>query len=314
MDGDRLLRMGTMIGLALILSITLLPLSASAASTQGPPETTHGYSVFDETIVDMTWPEVEKAAKEEAIVLFPTAVIEEHGTHMALGVDTYLAYIKCKLIRRKLESRGIQTIVAPPFYWGINNNSGGFPGSFTVRRETMKAVLHDTLACFERWGFGYVFIVNHHGDMTHNRSILEAVEEARINTGVRAYYILRTFDAKVVYRLTGKEPHVLLIPMKEEPGPRSKYLDIHAGQVETGMMAYYYPDQVDLELARTLKSTDLTFKDLWEWDPGWSDARRITPLGYFGDPASFDPHEGKEKIEEYATEVAALIEEFIKKK
>ena len=314
MNGKGSSKLGTMISLALILPITLLVIPASAAPTQGPPETTHGYSIFDETIVDMTWPEVEKAAKEEAIVLFPTAVIEEHGPHMALGVDTYLAYIKCKLIRRKLESRGVQTIIAPPFYWGINNNSGGFPGSFTVRRETMRAVLHDTLACFERWGFNYVFVINHHGDLTHNRTILEAVEEARINTGVRAYFILRTFDARVIYRLTGKEYHVLLIPMKEEPGPRPKYLDIHAGGGETGMMAYYFPDQVDLELARKLKSTDLIFKDLWEWDPGWSDARKITPLGYFGDPASFDSHEGKEKIEEYATSVADLIAEFLKKR
>lgn len=36
-----------------------------------------GYSIFDETMVDMAWPEVEKASREGAIVLFPTGVIEE---------------------------------------------------------------------------------------------------------------------------------------------------------------------------------------------------------------------------------------------
>ena len=56
-----------------------------------------GYSLFDETMVDMAWPEIEKAAQEGAIVLLPTGVIEEHGPHMGLAVDIYLAYILCKL-------------------------------------------------------------------------------------------------------------------------------------------------------------------------------------------------------------------------
>ena len=37
-----------------------------------------GYSIFDETIVDMAWPDIEKAAKEGAVVLLPIGVIEEH--------------------------------------------------------------------------------------------------------------------------------------------------------------------------------------------------------------------------------------------
>ena len=48
-----------------------------------------GYSLFDETMVDMAWPEIEKAAQEGAIVLLPTGVIEEHGPHMGLAMDIY---------------------------------------------------------------------------------------------------------------------------------------------------------------------------------------------------------------------------------
>ena len=75
-----------------------------------------GYSLFDETMVDMAWPEIEKAAQEGAIVLLPTGVIEEHGPHMGLAVDIYLAYILCKLTRRELESKSIKThILFTPF-------------------------------------------------------------------------------------------------------------------------------------------------------------------------------------------------------
>jgi creatinine amidohydrolase len=296
-----------------IILAFLLAAPILGETAPGPAISTQGYSIFDETIVDMKWPQIEKAAREGAVILFPTGVIEEHGPHMGLGVDTYLAYLRCKLVRRKLESKGIKTIVAPPFYWGINNNTGAFPGSFTVRKETMKAVLYDTMASFRRWGFQYLFIINHHGDTEHNLTILDAVREARIDTGINAYYILSEFEAKVRYRLTGREPHVVLIPTPVTQD-RPQYLDVHAGTGETGMMVHYFPEQVDVELAKTLKPTNLTTQDLLEWDQSWNDARRITPLGYFGDPASFDPEVSHQRLESYVESVANLIESFMKKK
>jgi creatinine amidohydrolase len=296
-----------------IIVASILATASPGETATGPAISTNGYSIFHETIVDMTWPQVEKAAQEGAIVLFPTAVIEAHGPHMGLGVDTYLAYLKCKLVRRRLESKGIKTIVAPPYYWGVNNNTGAFPGSFTLRKGTMKAVLYDTMASFKRWGFQYLFVINHHGDTEHNLTILDAVKEARIETGINAYYVLSEFDAKVRYRLTGREPHVFLIPTPVTQD-RPQYLDVHAGGTETGMMVHYFPDQVDADLAKTLKPTNLTTRDLMEWDQSWSDARRITPLGYFGDPASFDPEAGHQKIESSVESLANLIESFMKKK
>ena len=297
----------------MIVIASILATASSGETAAGPAISTSGYSIFDETIVGMTWPQVEKAAQEGAIVLFPTGVIEEHGPHMGLGVDTYLAYLKCKLVRRKLESNGIKTIVAPPFYWGINNNTGAFPGSFTVRKGTMKAVLYDTMASFKRWGFQYLFVINHHGDTEHNLTILDAVREARIDTGISAYYVLSEFEAKVRYRLTGREPHVLLISTPATLD-RPQYLDVHAGTGETGMMVHYFPDQVDVEGAKRLKPTNLTTQDLMEWDQSWADARRITPLGYFGDPASFNPEASRQRLESLGESVANLIERFMKKK
>ena len=90
------------------------------------------YSIFDETMVDLSWDKLDELIKEEAVVLLPTGVIEAHGPHMGLGVDTYGSYIKCKLVKELLESKGIKTLIAPPYYWGINNMTGDFPGSFTV--------------------------------------------------------------------------------------------------------------------------------------------------------------------------------------
>lgn len=298
------------VSIAVIMVLTTSFVASSELATAGPPISTHGYSIFDETIVDMTWPQVEKAAQEEAIVLFPTGVIEEHGPHMGLGVDAYLAYLKCKLVRRQLESKGIKIIVAPPYYWGINNNTGAFPGSFTVRRETMKAVLYDTMASFRRWGFHYLFVINHHGDHEHNFTILEAVKEARIDTGIRAYCVLDDYDAKR-FGLTGREAHVIFWKNPRKTKLPSERLEIHADMTETSVMTSYFPDEVKAEIARGLRPTNLTIDNLMVWRQGWGDAKKMTPLGYFGDPGRFDPAIGKQIMEEDARSLANLIEAFL---
>lgn len=298
------------VGLMSLLAVLFSGVGFTASAA--PPEATKGgYSIFDETIVDMTWPEVEKAAKEGAVVLLPTAVIEEHGPHMALGVDTYLGYLKCKLARRELERRSVKTVIAPPFYWGINICTGSFPGSFHSRPEVVKGVLGDELASFKRWGFNRVFVLNWHGDYLHNVSILEAIKEARIATGIEAYYVTSAFFAGRL-GLTGKEDHVIIEASAPLAGPPPKFLEVHADKGETALMAYYFPGLVDTATAKTLKSTDLTAKELATWRKGWETARKVTPLGYFGDPASFEKEDAQKSAEDGARIAADVIEAFVK--
>jgi len=273
-----------------------------------------GYSIFDETMVDLSWDKLAGLINEEAIVLLPTGVIEAHGPHMCLGVDTYGSYIKCKLVKEILESKGIKTLIAPPYYWGINNMTGAFPGSFTVRKSTMKALIYDILASLNRWGVKYVFNINHHGDSEHCNTLFEAIKEARIDIGIRAFSIISEFEAKR-FAFTGQEHHVLVYKETIDNTSnllQSDYIDIHAGEGETSMMIKYFPNQVNVDKAKTLKPTNLKFSDLLEWRKGWSDAKKLTPLCYFGDPASYEKANGS--CYDTAVQISDLIYDFLRKK
>jgi creatinine amidohydrolase len=46
-----------------------------------------GYSIFHETMADMTFPELVQAAADRAVVLWGLGVIEQHGPHLPLGTD-----------------------------------------------------------------------------------------------------------------------------------------------------------------------------------------------------------------------------------
>lgn len=278
--------------------------------TTGVSAGSGGYSIFHQTMVDMPWTEVEKAAKEGAIVLFPTGVIEEHGPHMGCGIDTYGTYLACKLARRELEARGIRTLIAPPFYWGINGTTHVFGGTFTVRPETMKAVLHDILDSLKNMGFNSIFNINMHGDGLHCVTILQSIIEARKSFGINAYSVLSEEEV-ARYRLKGDEPFLVVYKSPPSDEASQQYLDIHAGAGETGIIAAFFPDQVDTALAKTLKPTKLTGDKVVEW---LKDARRVTPLGYLGDPASFNAAEGKKYLEDTCKMIADSIERSLKKK
>jgi len=74
----------------------------------------------------------------------------------------------------------------------------------------------------------------------------------------------------------------------------------------------YFEGLVDRPILKSLRSTDLTVQDLMNWRRGWEEARKITPQGFFGDPASASSEQGRERIEAYAKGAADLIELFLK--
>jgi len=47
------------------------------------------------------------------------------------------------------------------------------------------------------------------------------------------------------------------------------------------------------------------------WGKGWSDARKLTPLGYFGDLAGFDGESAEQAVENNAIEIAQLNESYL---
>ena len=199
-----------------VLRITLCVLAMFAVQTTHPSSGfgqssdlfDGGHSIFHETMADMTFPEVEEAARNNAIILWPMGAIEEHGPHLPLSVDVYSSYLRMKHAARLLRAQGIEVIVAPPMFWGINTATASFAGSLSVRPATLKAIIDDTFASFRKDGFRTVYVVSGHGDQLHNRVIVEGVAEARDTTGIRGFVVMSD-GMKRRLQLTGEEPHVI---------------------------------------------------------------------------------------------------------
>lgn len=251
-------------------------------------------SIFDETIADMTWTELQEKGRKEIPVLFPLGVIEEHGPHLPLGTDIYFSYAICKKIKQSIELKGRECLIAPPYYWGVNHCTGHFPGSFSLRPETMKMVLHDIFGNLKQFGFEKILCVNEHGDPLHIRTILESVEEANHEYGMQIRLLMEPYELGQ-FGLSGKEDYILVdaaeYPMElfadeEHEGEQASY-DIHAGAFETAAMKYFYADLVKEQVADRLEDNSLTDKTLAMWMAGGEQTVEAAPLGYAGNPAGY---------------------------
>lgn len=262
-----------------------------------------GYSVFHETMADMTHPEIERAARDGAAVLWAVGVVEQHGPHLPLGTDVYIPSAVLRAARRVLAGKGIPIVIAPPFYWGVNHVTGAFAGSFVVRPETMLQLLADVFESLVKDGFRRVFCLSGHGDALHNRTLFEGVKRAR---GIDARMIASEALARRL-GLDPAEPGIALAPPAASPRPPAPHLDIHAGAWETSILLAATPSIVRSELLPRLASTRLGPQDLATWRKGMDDAKRVTPEGYFGDPAAADAALGAELIEYEARAVAQAV-------
>lgn len=285
-----------------------------------------GYSIFRSTLADLTWPEVEAAGQSNTPLLVPVAVIEQHGRHLPLATDTYGAHLLCALIKEELDRAGTTVLVAPPFYYGLNSTTGMFPGSLTIRPETMAAVLSETLQNYAAWGFRRQFVVNHHGDPEHNRVIVEVIQALR-DQGVETTYLLggmiQTFvDAayQSTFRIPLPLPEDAVIRAGESERTRaararlthSRGLDVHAGERETSLIMRWYPDSlpedVDLRKIEAVPETMRRFQEA-EASGHW---RKLSPWGHIGDPATATVENG-ELYELEAADMAAALAEYLER-
>lgn len=99
------------------------------------------FSVFEDTMVEMTWQEVQSGADRKAVVLLPIGIVEGHGPHLDLSADFYISTLCCRYLKQEIEEREIEALIVPPVYWGISKDGCRYAGTFSIRPETMKSLL-----------------------------------------------------------------------------------------------------------------------------------------------------------------------------
>jgi creatinine amidohydrolase len=266
--------------------------------------------IFKGTMADMKWTDIQYDVDHNALALLPLGVIEEHGPQLCLGTDIYTAHLYCLAVKKKLEENGHLVTIAPPFYWGVCQSTGGFIGSFKIRKETAKLLLIDILSSLAGFGFKNIYGVNAHGDVEHSIAIIEAFKEAGESLGINARYLFDEWRLQP-FGLNGSES--FLCPVKQQTVivSTAKVPDVHGGDIETATIHEFYPELVDIEKAKSLPPVALSDDKGYEWLFG-GHTNELSPEGYMGSPADFESVDVLNNINDYAERFSkAILERLI---
>jgi len=108
-------------------------------------------------IADMNWSQVEKYLQNDDRCILPVGSVEQHA-QLSLCVDAILSE---RVSVEAAEPLGIPVYPCMPF--GLAPYFSAFPGSMSLRVETLMAVFRDLITSVSRSGFRRVLIVNGHG-------------------------------------------------------------------------------------------------------------------------------------------------------
>ncbi|MDT0443837.1 creatininase family protein [Streptomyces johnsoniae] len=263
------------------------------------------------TVAELTWGEVARAAREGAVLLWAFGVIEQHGPHLPAGTDVYLPSAWLRAVRVLLAERGVRALIVPPYYWGVNVVSAGFPASWSVRPAVMTEVMADVFAGLAGDGFRHVFCFSGHGDALHNRTVHAGVLAGRERCGVDATFVMEPGLADRLGPAPG-DPAVTVLPPTAAPA-RGGPPDLHAGREETSLMLAGRRDLVRTALLAGLPPTDLGPREVAAWRRGHEHARSVTPDGYLGDPAAACAAHGRTVAADAAERAAHAITERLRR-
>ncbi|XHS76784.1 creatininase family protein [Burkholderiaceae bacterium UC74_6] len=118
-------------------------------------------------IKDCNWRMVEDYLQRDDRAVLPLGSIEQHA-RLSLAVDATL----CEAVSvAAAEPLGVPVFPAQPY--GFTPTYMAYPGTMTLRLETLLAVLRDLIGSLQHHGFRRVLIVNGHGGNNGAASVLQ---------------------------------------------------------------------------------------------------------------------------------------------
>ena len=240
--------------------------------------------------------EIDELDRETTVVIIPTGVLEEHGPHLPVFTDGYVAeWVTRELGNAIVSQRGWRAVIFPTIPIGVGEPEefaprNRFPGSYAVRPSTQRAVFMDIATGLGETGFKWVFVMAFHGPLVQSRTIDQAGE-----------YFEDIYGGTMVHLrgLVHPNPPARAKPLSEEEAAEDGRA-VHAGLVETSRMLFVRPDLVKPSF-RQLESLTPN-----EWDDLHRIAQEDSWPGYYGAPKLARADIGADELRATATNVIDL--------
>lgn len=235
----------------------------------------------------LTFAELNARAAEGALVIVPVASLEQHGPHLATGVDIICANGVAHRVARRMAASGKHVVVMPCVWTGLAEHHVPFGGTVTLDYATFAAVLKGVVGSIARAGFKRVMLLNGHGGNAEAIAVVGGECQAEFGIAVAA---------GTYWHLAGDA----FAPILER---QSNVM--HACEAETSMIMTLLPEAVRTDRLAEAHGPHSTRP---EGQPAAMIRRRsfkdITPSGVIGDARSASAEKGEALLEAAAERIA----------
>jgi creatinine amidohydrolase/Fe(II)-dependent formamide hydrolase-like protein len=201
-------------------------------------------------VAQMNTDQIRALDKQKTVVILTGGILEQHGPHLPSFTDGYSNEWLAQRLAEEIARRpGMSVLLFPTIPLGHEgaNEIGAthvFPGTYSVRRTTLRSIFMDLATEIGEQGFKWVFIFHGHGAPFHNLMLDQAGD-----------YFRDTYGGRMVH-VRGLEPNAEQSAKLNLPKPPDMNLfsaaerreigamDEHAGFDETSRLLFLRPDLV----------------------------------------------------------------------
>jgi len=236
---------------------------------------------YEHSLAELPWRVAEAALKETDLVIVPLGSVEVYG-HLPQGTDGIAAEALANTVAR--ETKALRTPLMPV---GTTPTLAVFPGTLSVRRETMETMLRDLVFSLVKFGARRFFFVNGHAGNNDfvNAVMQELSEHGAKGATIQVWALARSQDKDL---FKNYNPHG------------------HASDAGTSVMLYLRPDLVDASQKMSHKPTLSPYQDFTV--P--IDARERMPDGMHGDTTDASGEKGKILFDRMANRICEFIRQW----
>jgi creatinine amidohydrolase/Fe(II)-dependent formamide hydrolase-like protein len=254
-------------------------------------------------VAELNTSQIRELNPSRTVVILPGGILEEHGPYLPSYTDGFWNERMTHDLAQAIGERtGWNALVFPviPLGSGGANVIGArytYPGSYTVRSSTVRAIFMDLATELGEQGFRWIFIVHGHGAPGHNRALDEASDFFRDTYGGQMVHLMGLMEVMACCdagRRTAT-PEVL----------RDDGFTVHAGAGEHSTLMFLRPDLVPGTVKHAQTFTGSSFADLVKV------ARRPDWPGYFGAPRHATAARGAAQYEQQSAFVIRLAQKVL---
>jgi creatinine amidohydrolase len=245
----------------------------------------------------MTWEEIAGAATERWIAVLPLAAVEQHGPHLPLGVDAFIADAYLNHVR-KILPEDLPVTFLPTQRIGISTEHLAYAGTLTLSAHSAIAAWTELGESIARAGLRKLVLVTSHGG---NVAAMELVAR-----DLRARFGMLTVTVGW---------HRFGYPDGSFSAEEKKH-GIHAGDIETSLMLAARPLTVRMEKAARAAPETLAMAQEFKWLGAYRPAgfawmtQDLNPTGAVGDGTLAKADKGETALMQGAKAFVELLGEI----